>query len=319
MAQKSKLLADFQVWMTKKGLSYHTEQSYVQWAKRFILYYNKTHPLEMAEPEVQAYLSYLAVEREVRPSTQNQAFHALINFYQFLGKPLFNVNATRAKKKTRIPVVLSRNDVLLLLDHITKPPYPCMAELLYGSGLRISECVRLRVKDLLLDRLQVIVRSGKGDKDRLSLLTDNAVPLLQAQLVTARRVYDQDRRSHLAGVYLPPALSRKYPSASTSWEWFWVFPSIKRSDDPRDDVERRHHWSDHALRKYIKQAAKQAGFDTTITPHVLRHCFATHLLEAGLGDGRTLELVRQYMGHDSIETTKIYLHCMQRGRNPLSR
>lgn len=259
--------------------------------------------------DVKAYLEFLAVERRVAAATQNQAFNALLFLFgQVLGRPFEHVDGvTRAETRRRLPVVLKRDEVNRLIDAVAED-YRLMAKLLYGGGLRLMECVRLRVKDVDLERLTITVRGGKGDKDRITTLPGRAVPEMRAQLERARGLFDIDRVSGLAGVQLPDALERKYPSAGKEWGWFWIFPSDRISQDPVSGVIRRHHVNEANLQRAVKLAREAAGIGQPVTPHTLRHSFATHLLEAG-ADIRT---VQELLGHSDVSTTMIYTHVLNR-------
>jgi integron integrase len=292
--------------------SIRTEHAYVGWVKRFIIFHKKRHPRDMAEAEVSVLLSWLAVERQVSAATQNQALNALVFMYKHVvGKPLGDViDAVRAKRPRRLPAVLSREEVGRLLRHLDGP-YWLPASLLYGSGLRLMECLRLRVKDLDFEHRAITVRSGKGGKDRVVTLPDPCMTPLQRQLNAVHNLHDKDLRDGFGAVWLPHALTRKYPQADRSWGWQYVFPAARRSVDPRSGVTRRHHLDDSCLQKAVKMAVRKAGIEKPASCHTLRHSFATHLLERGM-DIRT---VQEQLGHKDVRTTQVYTHVLQRGGN----
>jgi len=298
--------------------SLRTEQSYTHWIKRFILFHGKRHPREMGKNEIAAFLTHLAVQKDVSPSTQNQALSAIL----FLYKKVLNIEpdwiegVVRAKRPKRLPVVLKRDVVMKLLNQLSGTK-KLLAFLIYGSGLRLMEAARLRVKDMDFDYGQLIIRAGKGDKDRVTILPDSLREPLKKQFELARRYYELDRQEASPGVELPHAIERKYPNAGKEWPWFWVFPAKNRSTDPRTQIVRRHHVYEKTLQRSIKQAARNLGLPAPVSVHTLRHCFATHLLENGY-DIRTLQ---ELLGHKDLYTTMIYTHVLQKGgrgaRSPL--
>ena len=298
--------------------SLRTEESYIQWIKRFILFHGKRHPLEMGEQEITAFLTDLAVGKHVAPSTQNQALAAILFLYkQVLEQELGWMDGiVRAKRHERIPEVMSVPQVQSLLAHLDGT-YRLMAQLLYGTGMRLMECVRLRVKDVDFHYRQITVRDGKGSKDRVTVLPDSLIPSLRAHLERVQALHQRDLEAGGGSVHLPYALSRKYPNAPREWAWQYVFPAPGRSRDPRSGVERRHHIYEKNLQRAIKQAALGARLSSRVTTHTLRHSFATHLLESG-SDIRT---VQELLGHSDVKTTMIYTHVLQRGgrgvRSPL--
>ena len=308
-AKKPKLLERASQSLRQRNYSYRTEQTYLNWMKRFILFHNKRHPKEMGEREIESYLTYLAVKKRVAPSTQNQALNALIYLYeQVLGIDLDAINALRPRKSRHLPTVLTFQEVKRILGLMTGVNQ-LIAKLLYGSGLRISECLRLRVKDVDFGQQQIVVRDGKGHKDRLALLPESLQQPLKHHFARIKAIYKHHLGQGFGSVQLPHALTRKYPNADREWIWQWVFPSATISRDPRSGVKRRHHRSPSSLRKAIKKAAKEAGVNKHVTPHVLRHSFATHLLESGY-DIRT---VQELMGHKSVKITMIYTHVLNKG------
>ncbi len=292
--------------------SIRTEQAYVDWIRRFILFHGKRHPERMGEREVAEFLTYLAVKRNVAPSTQNQALNALSFLYKaVLGRSLETMHGvTRAKKPTRLPVVLTQDEVRALLSQLEGVHWLC-ACLLYGSGLRLMECLRLRVMHLDFSHRAILVINGKGAKDRVVTLPDELVTPLRRHLCAVKNCHEKDLAEGFGAVYLPHALERKYPSASREWHWQYVFPAYQRSTDPRSGVERRHHLDEQSLQRAIKNAVRKAGIQKPASCHTLRHSFATHLLERGM-DIRT---VQEQLGHKNIRTTQIYTHVLKRGGN----
>jgi integron integrase len=293
-----------------KHYSIRTETQYVQWVRRFILFHGKQHPRDMGAAEVEAFLTHLAVDGHVSASTQNQALSALLFLYkEVLGIDLPWLNdVTRAKRPQRMPVVLTHEEVHAVLDRMTGT-YGLMVRLLYGTGMRLMECVRLRVKDVDFARHEILIRDGKGAKDRVTMLPQSLAEPLRAHLQQRRALFDDDRQIGKAGVYMPDALARKYPNAPTEWGWQYVFPSGSFSVDPRSGEERRHHLDEKLLQRAMKRAVQASGMAKPATPHTLRHSFATHLLGAGY-DIRT---VQELLGHADVSTTMIYTHVLNKG------
>jgi integron integrase len=290
--------------------SIRTEQAYVQWISRFILFHGKRHPRELGADEVTAFLSHLAVKRNVAASTQNQALNAILFLYRDVLKctlPWLQ-DVQRAKKPQRLPVVLTRDEVRALLAQMEGTTW-LMAALVYGGGLRLLECLRLRVKDVDFQYRQLVIRDAKGQKDRITLLPQNLFEPLRNHFARVRALHESDLREGLGGVHLPFALAQKYPTAERDWGWQYVFPSARRSIDPRSGVERRHHAPEDSLQRAFRQAVRRAGIIKPASVHTLRHSFATHLLEAGY-DIRT---VQELLGHADVKTTMIYTHVLNRG------
>ena len=293
-----------------KHYSIRTEQAYTDWAKRFILFHQKRHPSEMGALEVEQFLTHLAVKGKVAASTQNQAKSALLFLYRDVLEielPWLD-NVTKAKDAKRLPVVLTVQETQRLIGELDGTS-GLIARLLYGTGMRVMEGVRLRVKDVEFTRRELIVREGKGNKDRVTMLPQTLVDPLQQHLVRVKALHEKDLAAGFGDVYLPFALARKYPTAGREWHWQYVFPAAKRSIDPRSDVERRHHVSDQAVQRAVRQAARDASINKPVTPHTLRHSFATHLLQSGY-DIRT---VQELLGHKDVQTTMIYTHVLNRG------
>ncbi|MHB8880947.1 MAG: integron integrase [Thermodesulfovibrionales bacterium] len=300
--------------------SLRTEQAYEHWIRRYFIFHKMSPPGDLGPEFVKEYLEYLAVVRQVSASTQNQALNALVFFYeQVLETPVGDIGGfTRAKRPERLPVVLSRDEVNRLLNELTGVK-ALMAWLLYGSGLRLMECLRLRVKDIDFALGQIMVRDGKGQKDRVTILPRQCEERLKEYLAQVKCQHEKDLHEGYGRVYLWPALERKYPNAAKEWIWQYVFPSEHLSVDPRSKIIRRHHLHESLLQKAIKDAAIKAGLTKQVSCHVLRHCFATHLLESNY-DIRT---VQELLGHSDVSTTMIYTHVMNRPglavKSPLDR
>ncbi|GGI53578.1 integron integrase [Oxalicibacterium solurbis] len=298
--------------------SIRTEKAYADWIKRFILFHGKRHPQEMGAEEITAFLSYLAVDRGVSASTQNQAKAALLFLYKevlCIDLPWLQDIVT-AKASRRLPVVLTPHEVRDLLHHLDGTHW-LVVSLLYGTGMRILEALHLRVKDVEFERREIVVREGKGNKDRITVLPENLIMPLQTQIEHARLLHESDLKKGLGEVWLPDALARKYPRAATAWGWQYVFPSPTLSTDPRSEKTRRHHLYEQTVQRAVSSAAKRAGITKPCSPHVLRHSFATHMLQAGY-DIRTIQ---ELLGHADISTTMIYTHVLNKGgrgvRSPL--
>jgi len=306
---KKKLLDQVRDAIRLRHYSINTEKSYCDWIKRYILFHNKTHPLQMGARQLEMFLTWLAVEQKVTASTQNQALNAIV----FLYKHVLHVEmgdfskAVRAKTPRFVPVVLTPEEAFKVVSALNGA-YKLIVQLIYGSGLRLIESLRLRVQDLDFERYQITVRSGKGEKDRITLMARSAVIPLKAQLEWAKSLHDQDLRLGNGSVYLPYALERKYPGAHREWGWQYVFPSKTLSPDPRNGIVRRHHLNEDSVNAAIRHAVRRAGIVKRVSSHSFRHSFATHLLEAGAN----IREIQEILGHNSIETTKIYLHVMKK-------
>lgn len=318
MNSQPRLLDQVRIALRTAHYSIRTETAYIDWIRRYILFHHKRHPAGMNVPEINAFLSHLAVRLRVSSSTQNQALNALVFLYK---KVLFqdlegSIRVIRARCPSRLPTVLSKDEVRKLLA-VLAPDYQIMARLLYGSGLRLMECLRLRVKDLDFDRREITVRDGKGMKDRVTMLPSSLVQPLQMHLDRVRGIHRADLARAFGSVWMPDALNRKFPNASREWIWQYVFPSNRVSRDPRDGSFRRHHADSSSLQKAVRCGARECGISRRITCHTLRHSFATHLLESGY-DIRT---VQELLGHNDVRTTMIYTHVLNRGgfavRSPL--
>jgi integron integrase len=310
MDAKPKLLHTVQDRIRAKHYSYRTEQQYLGWIRRFILHHDKKHPAEMGAPEVEQFLTHLAVNGRVSASTQNQALSAVLFLYrEVLGVDLpWLGGVVRAHAPSRMPVVLARREVQSLLD-LLQGQFHLIGQLLYGSGLRLMEALRLRIKDVDFEYSQIVVRDGKGQKDRVTILPDVVVEPLQQHLALVRDQHERALRHGHGGVELPEALARKYPRAAQSLGWQYVFPAGRASADPRTGEWRRHHVHETSMQRAVRQAARRVGILKPVGPHTLRHCFATHLLERGY-DIRT---VQELMGHSDVRTTQIYTHVMKKG------
>jgi len=309
--RKPKLLDRVREAIRRRHYSLQTEKAYAHWIKRFIFFHKKRHPVEMGETEIGQFLSHLATEQHVSASTQNQALNALLFLYrEVLEKPIGYINGVvRAKRPIRLPVVLTHQEVRAILGALSGPEW-LMAMLLYGAGLRLMECLRLRVQDIDFSSNQIMVRGGKGDKDRVTMLPATVQEPLRRHLEEVGTQYQQDRENGRGGASLPNALERKYPNAAKEWGWQFVFPASKLSTDPRSGLIRRHHLHETVLQKAVKEACRKAGLSKHAGCHTFRHAFATHLLEAGY-DIRT---VQELLGHKDVSTTMVYTHGRLFGR-----
>lgn len=300
--------------------SLRTEASYLQWIKRFILFHKKRHPRDMGEQEITAFLTHLAVDKNVAASTQNQALSAILFLYKEVLKLeiAWLDNVIRAKRSVRVPEVLSSDQVRRLLGQLDGV-HQLVARLLYGTGMRLMEGIRLRVQDVDFHYRQITVRDGKGGKDRVTVLPDVLLQPLNAHLARVKDLHKKDLAEGFGRVYLPHALAEKYQNAAREWPWQYVFPAPTRSTDPISGEVRRHHLCEQNLQRAIKQAASDLGFSNRVRTHTLRHSFATHLLESG----QDIRTVQELLGHSDVKTTMIYTHVLQRGgrgvRSPLDR
>lgn len=287
--------------------SIRTEQAYVRWIKNYIYFHNKKHPNEMGDEEITAYLSHLASTKNVSAATQNQALNALVFLYRKVLEIEVGVfkDLVRAKRPKRLPVVLSHDEALDVLSNINGMPW-LMASLLYGSGLRVMECVRLRIKDIDYKFKQITVRDGKGKKDRITLLPESLIEPLKEAIEHAKNIHQFDLSEGFGEVYLPYALARKYPNAPVETGWQYIFPASKRSVDPRSNKERRHHISETVVQKAVKKAVRSTDIVKPASCHTFRHSFATRLIEKGT-DIRT---VQELLGHENVSTTEIYTHVL---------
>ncbi len=307
---KPKLLDQLRTAIRVRHYSIRTEEVYVQWVKRYIFFHGKRHPKDLSEKHVTRFLSHLAVERKVAASTQNQALCALVFLYRHvLEKELGHFEGmVFAKRPRKLPEVFTREEVEKIMTNLSGVSW-LAAALMYGAGLRLGECVRLRVADLDFGNRRLMVRDGKGGKDRITMLPQQLIKPLKDHLADVHRTYRQDLASGRCNVYLPGALARKYPQAHKSWDWQYVFPSAKFSIDPRSGAERRHHNHRYTVQRAIRIAVKKSHIPKHASSHTLRHSFATHLIESGY-DIRT---VQELLGHKDVRTTQIYTHVLNTG------
>lgn len=312
---KPKLLDQARSVLRARYYSKRTERAYVDWMRRFILFHDKRHPLTMGEREVAAFLSHLAIVGKVSASTQNQALSALLFLYrEVLGREVGWLGDTvkRATRPARLPVVLTPEEALAVLERL-EGSFRLMGHLLYGAGLRLMECLRLRVKDVDFGYQQIVVRDGKGARDRVTMLPARVVEPLREHLHRVRQLHQEDVRAGFGRVWLPEALARKYPAADREWGWQYLFPAARRSRDPRAEgeaaeVERRHHVGEKSLQNAVRAALRRAGLTKPASCHTFRHSFATHLLERG----QDIRTVQELLGHKDVSTTMIYTHVLNR-------
>lgn len=308
--QQPKLMDRLRQALRARHYSRSTEKSYCHWVRRYLFFHKLRHPAQMGEPEINAFLTHLAVDERVSASTQNQALSGLL----FLYRHVLNIQigdfgeVVRARKPSRLPVVLTRSEVRLVIGQLEGPPR-LVASLLYGSGLRLNECLALRVQDLDFDRQEILVRNGKGAQDRVTMLPAALKVSLQHQLRQARQLHEQDLKDGWGRVALPDALARKYPQAATKWVWQWVFPQARRWRNPDTKEQGRHHMHPSIVQKAVAQAVQLAGVNKAASCHTFRHSFATHLL----ADGYDIRTVQELLGHKDVRTTMIYTHVLNRG------
>ncbi len=304
-----KLLDQLREQIRVKHYSYRTEQAYLQWVKRFILFHNKKHPKDMGGKEISEFLTHLAVKGRVSASTQNQALCAIV----FLYKNVLNIdpgefgNIQWAKRPKRLPVVFSKDEVKRILNELSGTN-KLMATLLYGAGLRLRECLQLRIKDVEFEKQQIHVQSGKGEKDRITILPSQIIEPLKEQVAFVKKLHEWDLKNGYDSVYLPYALERKYPNAGKNIGWKFLFPATKISKDPRTGIQRRHH-HESVLQKAVKNAMYKTGITKHAGCHTFRHSFATHLLE----NGYDIRTIQELMGHSNVQTTMIYTHVIKKG------
>jgi integron integrase len=308
--QSPKLLDQMRESMRARHYRPRTEETYCQWVRRYILFHQKQHPKDMGEPEINTFLTYLAVNEKVSASTQNQALSAILYLYrQVIGREVGDLDEViRARKPKRLPVVMTREEVKSVLDKLNNDKW-AMASLLYGSGLRLMECLRLRVQDLDFSNREILVRDGKGGKDRRTMLPQSLTPVLREHLTHVKKIHEKDLADGWGRVLLPDALERKYPNAPAEWRWQWVFPQENRWKNRVTGEEGRHHIHETILQRAVREAVARAGVVKRVGCHTFRHCFATHLLEAGY-DIRTIQ---ELLGHKDVSTTMIYTHVLNKG------
>lgn len=311
-----KLIAVVRDALRTKGYAYKTEKAYLNWIRRYIRFHLPSHPREVATDGVKKFLTHLAVDEHVSGGTQNQALAALLFLYQVLGVQLGNIEMVRAKKDKRLPTVLSVDEVMRVLENMSGV-YRIMAEIMYGGGLRLNECLTLRVKDVDLFNRRITLRDTKSNQDRVTCLASSIVPALQLHLAKIQAQHTEDLANGYGEVELPFALEKKYPGAPFEWGWQYVFPAAQFSTDPRSKHVRRHHIFETSVQRAVKDAARKAGISKPVGPHTLRHCFATHLLEGGT-DIRTIQ---DLLGHKDLKTTMVYTHVVGGSavRSPLDR
>jgi len=306
---KPKLLDQIRIAIRTRHYSNRTEKSYINWIKRYIKFHDTRHPSELNETHLQSYLEYLAVDKKVAASTQNQALNAILFLYKVLGTPLnTELKIVRAKQSDYIPVVFTKEEINSVLGNLTDTHW-LMASLIYGAGLRLSECLRLRVKDVDLATFQIFIRDGKGEKDRVSVFPESLIEKMKAHLSYVKNLHNEDLSNGFGKVYLPYSISRKYLNADKEFAWQYVFPSSKISQDKMNGSKRRFHQSDTTLQRALKKAINRSGIHKTGSVHTLRHSFATHLLE----NGYDIRTVQELLGHKDLRTTMIYTHVMKKG------
>lgn len=309
--QPKKLLDQMSDILRTKQYSARTEKTYLEWVRRYILFHNKRHPREMGAPEINAFITHLVTQKNISASTQNQALSAVLFLYRHvlnldLDQSLLGV--IRPNRSRNIPTVLDKSEVKAILANMSGD-YQLMAQILYGSGLRLMECLRLRIKDIDFNNRQIIIRDGKGADDRATTLPATLIPALREQIQQVRALHQQDLSNGFGTVFLPYALANKYPHANREFAWQYLFPANELSTDPETGARQRHHLHETSLQKAVKVAAKLACIDKLVTPHTFRHSFATHLLQ----NGYDIRTVQELLGHKDVKTTMIYTHVLQNG------
>jgi integron integrase len=304
MAEK-KLMETIEDALRTAGYAYKTEQTYMGWIRRYVRFHLPKHPRETGTVGVREYITHLAVEKNYSPQTQNQALAAILFLYKVLGMEIGDVSLVRAKKDKHLPTILSEDEVARVLEQMSGQ-YRIMAELMYGGGLRLMECLRLRVKDVDFDNMTITLRDTKSNRDRVTLLPTSVTPALKLHLAKIQAQHQEDLASRYGEVELPYALANKYPREAYAWHWQYIFPASDFSTDPRSGRVRRHHVFETSLQRAVKEAAQKAKIHKHVTPHVLRHCFATHLFRGGVD----LKTIQDLMGHQKVETTMIYIHAL---------
>lgn len=308
-AERSEFIRSLREHIRSKGLAYRTEQTYLHWIKRFILFSGKRHPRTLSEPDVEAFLSYLAVHKSVSINTQKTALNAVVFLYRsYLDQPLENLQITKAKVPRTVPVVFSHKEALTVIEALQEP-YRLLTELMYGSGLRVSEAIRLRVKDIDFAMNTLLVRRSKGNKDRVTVLPRSLEARLHQQVSFSLSQHWIDLAAGVGEVYMPDALSRKFKSSGKDPAWQYVFPANNLAQDPRDGVWRRHHIMDNTLQRQVRRAASRAAIYKKCGCHTFRHSFATRLLESGYD----LRTIQELLGHSDVKTTEIYTHVVKQG------
>ncbi len=306
-----KLLDLYREAIRLKNYSARTEKTYTEWVRQYIIFHNKRHPKDMRVPEINQFITHLVVERKASSSTQNQAISAILFLYRNVLKIELDENALtyiRPQTNKRIPTVLSKDEARAVIANLTGP-YKLMAQIMYGGGLRIMECLRLRVKDIDFDNHSIRVYDGKGGDDRITVLPDSLIAPLREHLEQVRAIHQKDLNEGFGSAYMPFGLAKKFPNAHKEWIWQYIFPASSRSIDPLDKVTRRHHIHETAVQKAVKAAAQAAKIQKRVSPHTFRHSFATHLLQ----NGYDIRTVQELLGHKDVKTTMIYTHVLQRG------
>lgn len=305
-----KLLDQVSDTLRVKHYSLRTEKTYIDWIRRYILFHGKRHPKDMGIAEIQVFLAHLATERNLAASTQNQALSAILFLYRYVLQKEIEIpsDLIHAEKSKTLPVVLAHQEAISVIAAMTGHTQ-LMAKILYGSGLRLMECLRLRVKDLDFSNHQIIVRDGKGEDDRATILPDSLIPILQAHLKKVKLIHQKDLHDGFGETYLPYALNKKYPNAAKEWMWQYIFPSSALALDPISKKIRRHHIDPSVLQKAVRQSARILEITKPVSPHTFRHSFATHLLQ----NGYDIRTIQELLGHKDVKTTMIYTHVLQRG------